>query len=361
MMTNQTVRWGIVGTARIATKVLAAINATSNAEVVAVASRTPERADFWARQHQVPKSYGSYEALVEDPEIDAVYIPLPPSLHAEWTIRSAQAGKHVLCEKPLAMNAAEGRAMVGACRTHNVQLMDATMWVHHPRAADMRQPLLDGSLGELRRVTSAFSFVLEPYLQQNPPHMAQDGQSGAVDLDRLLSSELRFQPQLGGGALFDLGWYNVRVALWAFGTLPQRVFATARYRHGVDVNLSAVMWYDNHRMSTFDCGYDMSRRKWFEVTGTSGSLVCDDFLSPWDPQRARFWLHDEFGRAQEQLSATPIQEQCMVENFCQIVRSNQLDDTWPRVSVDNQLVCDALAQSARRGQIIELESLITDH
>ena len=349
------VLWGILGTARIATKVAAAIDATEGSEVIAVASRSQERADFWSRQHGIAGSYGSYEALIDDPQVEAVYVPLPPSLHAEWTIRSAEAGKHVLCEKPLAMTVADAEEMAAACRANNVQLMDATMWVHHPRAADMLRPIQAGTLGQLRRVTSAFGLALEPYLLRNPPHRAYEAQTGKATSDRIAANEFRFQRQHGGGAMLDLGWYNVRAALWALGGLPQRVFATARYRNDVDMNLSALMWYDNDRMASFDCGFDLSPRKWLEVVGTAGSLVCDDFTRPWDSQRPRFWLHGEGGKAEEHFSAAVNQEQCMIDRFCQIVRSGELDDTWPHISIANQRVCDAIAASARQERAIEVE------
>ncbi|MCH7728732.1 MAG: Gfo/Idh/MocA family oxidoreductase [Planctomycetes bacterium] len=353
-MEQSTVRWGILSTARIATKVASAIHATAGAEVTAVASRTKERAELWAREHDVAASYGNYEALVEDEQLDAIYIPLPPSMHAEWTIRCAEAGKHVLCEKPLAMNVAEAQEMADACRANNVQLMDATMWVHHPRASDMLAPIQNGTLGELRRVTSAFSFDIEPYLNDKPPHMARDPESGKASPEAVLANELRFQRELGGGALMDLGWYNVGVALWALEDLPTRVFATARYRHDVEINLSAMMWYDDDRIVTFDCGYDQSLRKWFEVVGTAGSLVCDDFLNPWNSERPRFWLHDKSGQATEHVAAPVNQEQRMIERFCEIVRSGELDDTWPNISVANQRVCDAIGASARREEVVEI-------
>jgi len=355
MNRTKTVRWGILGTARIATQVAGAIGATPGAEVAAVASRSTKRAEIWAKQHGVARSYGNYWAMLDDEGLDAIYIPLPPSMHAEWTIRCAEAGKHVLCEKALAMNASEGEEMAAACRENDVQLMDATMWVHHPRAADMLRPIQNGTIGELRRVTSAFSFMIEPYLKNNPPHMAGDPQTGSVSFDRIVANELRFQRGLGGGALFDLGWYNVRVALWAFGDLPSRVSATARYRYDVDINLSATMWYDDDRVAAFDCGYDVSRRKWFEVVGTAGSVVCDDFLRPWDVERPRFWIHHESGQPQEHVSAAPIQEQCMIDRFCQIVRSGELDASWPSITIANQRVCDAVAKSARSGEIVEVQ------
>jgi predicted dehydrogenase len=355
MKPNKTVRWGILGTARIASKIAHAITATEGAEVVAVASRSSERAAVWAAQHGISDSYGTYQALLDDDRIDVVYIPLPPSLHAEWTIRTAESGKHVLCEKPIALNVSQAEEMAVACRENNVQLMDATMWVHHPRASDMLRVIQDGTLGDLRRITSAFSFLIESYLQQKPPHTACGSENGELTLDKIIAHEFRFQRHLGGGALLDTGWYCVRVALWAFGCLPSQVFATARYRNDVDINLSALMWYEDERIATFDCGYDLAARKWLEVVGTKKSLVCDDFLNPWNPERPRYWLHGDMGLSEECFSLPLIQEHCMIGKFCEIVRSDQLDSVWPNSSIANQRICDAIGESARQGKVVAIE------
>jgi len=276
-------------------------------------------------------------------------------MHAEWTIRAAGAGKHVICEKPIAMNAAEAEEMAAACREHNTQLMDATMWVHHTRSADMLRSIKDGTLGEMRRVTTAFGFMIAPYLTQKPPHMARDPNTGEASLERVMHHELRFRRELGGGALLDTGWYCVRVVLWAYGELPREVFAKARYRNDVDVNLSGLMWYDTDRVASIDCGYDLASRKWFEVTGTEGTLVCDDFLGPVNPDRPRYWLHEQPGAANETISAPEVQEQNMVHNFNQIIRSGQLDVHWPNVSIANQRICDALDKSARSGKVVAID------
>ena len=332
MNNKNLIRWGVMGTARIATRVRKAIQQTEGAELTAIASRSEQRALQWATEHGAQRSYGTYQALLEDPDLDAVYIPLPPSLHAEWTIRAAEQGKHVLCEKPLAMDASQAKEMAHACREHGVQLMDAVMWVHHPRAADMMGAIQDDQLGILRRINAAFG----------------------CQLDHDPSLEFRYQRELGGGSLLDLGWYCIRAAMWAFGTTPQRVYSTSRYEHGVDVNMNAIMWYEGGRMASFDCGFDAVWRKWFEVVGTEGSLVCDDFVNPWNSQRPRYWVHDAQGNATEHVSAPRIQEQCMVENFCRIVRRGELDERWPQVSIDNQRVCDSLARSARKGEAVEV-------
>jgi len=325
------VRWGIMGTARIATRVSRAIHAVAGAEARVIASRCGERAASWGAEHDIPESTEGYQALLENDELDAIYIPLPPSIHHEWTIKAAEHGKHVLCEKPIAMNASQAEEMAAACRENNVQLMDSTMWVHSPRVRDMKQVLESGQLGELSRVTSAFTIMLDP-----------------------IEDELRYDRQRGGGSLMDLGWYNIRATLWAFGALPERVLGSGQYENDVDMRFSATLWYPGDAMASFDCAFNLTRRKWFEITGTRGTVVCDDFLAPWDPARPRYWTHDVEGNSSEHVAEPLIQEECMVEHFCQIVRSGDLDDHWPQITIDNQRVVDALDQSARSGKVVEI-------
>ena len=158
--TKSPVRWGILSTANIATKVARAIHLAENADLVAVASRTEERAATWGKEHNVSVTYGTYDALLADESLDAIYIPLPPSLHAEWTIKAAEHGKHILCEKPLAANADEAVAMADACRQNGVQLMDGVMWVHHERTAAMKQKLTSDTLGQPPPSDSSVYFQL---------------------------------------------------------------------------------------------------------------------------------------------------------------------------------------------------------
>ena len=326
------IRWGILSTARIATKVCRAIQRAEGAEVVAVASRDGERARRWAAGQGVGRSYGSYHELLEDSELESVYIALPPSLHAEWTIRAAEAGKHVLCEKPLAADLGEAEEMVAACRANGVQLMDGTMWKHHARTAAMRGHIERGELGRLRRVTSAFTLNWDPLPEGN----------------------IRFQRHLAGGVLGDLGWYCIGVSLWAFGDLPARVWATARYFQGVELNLSALLWFEDDRVASFDCAFDTVLRKWFEIAGAEGSLVCDDFTSPHHEDKPRYWVHDADGQSREHVVQDAAQGVRMIERFSTVVRGGRLDDSWPAESLRVQRVCDALGESARRGTPIEL-------
>jgi predicted dehydrogenase len=329
--TDRQIRWGILSTARIAAKVCRAMQSAEGAEVAVVASRDAERAERWAAEHGVGRSFGSYERLLEDPEVDAVYIALPASMHAEWTIRAAEAGKHVLCEKPLAANLAEAEEMVAACARAGVQLMDGMMWKHHARTAAMRGHIERGELGRLRRVTSAFTFNWDPMPDQN----------------------IRLQRELAGGSLGDLGWYCVAASLWAFGDLPTRVWATARYYRDVEANLSGFLWFEDDRVAAFDCGFDTLLRKWLEIAGAEGSLVCDDFTVPGDVDRPRYWAHDATGASTEHIVPDAAQEVRMIERFSRLVRDGTIDESWPAEALRIQRVCDALAESARRGGTLE--------
>ncbi|MEX0725787.1 MAG: Gfo/Idh/MocA family oxidoreductase [Planctomycetaceae bacterium] len=326
-------RWGIIGTARIATKVAEAIQHAEGADLVAVASRDKTRAAQWAAEHRIPVKYGSYVELLDDADIDAVYIPLPPSMHREWTVKAAEKKKHVLCEKPLAMSAAEGEEMWAACRENGVQLMDGVMWLHHPRTAAMKAKIGDGTLGTIRKVTSGFSFCWDPFPLDN----------------------IRLQHELGGGSLGDLGWYCVGICLWSLDRQPVRVFGSGRYVQNVDTNFNALMWYGDDCIASFDCGFDISHRKWFEIAGTEGSLVCDDFVKPRSLEKIRFWVHQGENEVTKTISAPLVQEVCMIEDFCRIVQSGQFNDRWPRIAIETQRVCDALDRSARSGKIVELD------
>ncbi len=322
------VRWGILSTANIATKIARAIELSSNADLIAIASRTEERATSWAQNHNVPSAYDSYEKLLSDDTIDAVYIPLPPSMHAEWTIRAAELGKHVLCEKPLSINSDEAAIMAETCLKNNVQLMDGVMWVHHDRTKLMKQKL--DSLGDLRRVTAAFTF----------------------NWNTIPTNNIRAKSELGGGSLGDLGYYCVRAILWALEELPTRVYATARYKVGVDFNFSGILWFEGDRVATFDCGFDTGLRKWFEVAGTQASLVCDDFTVPKSEETARFWIHGENNDKYE--TGICVQEVKMIERFSRIVQTGNLEPEWFDVAVDTMRICDALRASDQSNEIVTL-------
>ena len=224
--------------------------------------------------------------------------------------------------------------MFAACKANGVQFMDGTMWSHHPRTAEMKAVLKSGKLGRLRRITSAFTVNIADTPEQ-----------------------IRFNPALGGGAIYDLGWYCVRAALWAFDELPQRVYATGEYHRGVDINAAVMMWFSNQRTAAFDCGFDMGLRKWFEVAGDEGSLVCDDFLAPTNIDAPRFWTHDENGNSDTHLSAGVVQQTEMVQRFCEIVCTGTLEERWFSESLDTQRVVDALMKSLELKREVEVENV----
>lgn len=329
---NRTVRWGILGTARIAEKISIAIHQAENAELACIASRDAGRASDWAQKHHAKKSVGSYEALLHDPQIDVIYIPLPPSLHGEWTVRAARAGKHVLCEKPLALNVNQAKEMRRVCLENQVQLMDGVMWYHHPRAQQILQVIRSDTLGEHRRFTSSFTFCWDPVPE----------------------NDLRLHRNMGGGSLGDLGWYCIGAALWAFNELPLKVFGTARPYNDVDFNFSGLMWFSKNRIASFDCGFDVCMRKSFEIAGTKASLVCDDFTRPWDNGRPKFVVRDGFGNSTEYETNAPLQETCMVNHFCDIIRSGRLEQQWPDLGINTQRVLNALDYSARTEKVVTL-------
>lgn len=324
-------RFAVLGTGRITRKVAPAIARTPGADLAAVASRDSDRAAAWAAEHGASRSYGSYAEVLDDPDLDALYIALPPTLHREWTIRAADRGLHVLCEKPLAATHANAAEMAAACRQHEVQLMDGVMWVHTPRAAMMRSILDEGTLGPLHRVTSAFSF---------PADWGPD--------------EIRYNPDLGGGSLLDLGWYCAGVTLWAFGDLPSSVTGWAALEGGVDRSFSAMLHFQNGRVASFDCGFQTATRRWFEIAGRNGSLVCDDFTRPWSVDKPRFWTHGDFGKTAEHRCEPFIQEDCLVAAFSSLAASGRPDHSWADFAVNVQRVCEALMTSARRGSPVEL-------
>lgn len=325
-------RFAILGTARIARTVGPRLQACAASELVGVASRSAGRAAAFAQELQIPRSWDSYEAALNDPDIDAVYIPLPPSMHQEWTAKAAAAGKHVLCEKPLAMNADEVRQMTEVCQQHHVVLLDGVMWYHTPRATAIREIVASGQLGDLRQLTAVFTFRWDEFPADN----------------------VRMQRELGGGSLLDLGWYCVGAAVWLLEDLPQRVTARAQYHSDVDTHFNALLEFADGRMATVESGFDTVKRRWMEVAGTRQNLVCDDFTRPWDESRPRFWTHDNEGKATEHVIPHRPQEDHMIEAFCQLVQDGRTNHSWLELSHRTQLVCDALNRSARDGCSVTL-------
>jgi xylose dehydrogenase (NAD/NADP) len=242
-------RWGLLSTARVNRHLIPAIRAAAQAELLAVASRDPARAEAYAAEWEIPRAHGSYEALLDDPDVDIVYISLPNSLHAEWAVRAARAGKHVLCEKPLALSAAECDRIIAAAESANVVVAEAVMYLYHPLLHKVRQLIKQGAVGQVTLVRGTLSFLL----------------------DRL--NDVRWKPGLGGGALWDVGSYPVSFIRWVAGE-PDEVFGWQTLSgSGVDATFAGLLRCDHGVLGIFDCSFRGQFRVQAEVTGTDGSLV----------------------------------------------------------------------------------------
>lgn len=251
------VNWGVLSTARIADKVIDGINTSRNGRLAAVASRDAAKARAFAAKHGAPGAYGSYEELLADPAITAVYNPLPNNLHAEWTMKAAAAGKHVLCEKPLASDAAEAAEAVAFCRERGVLLMEAFMYRFHPLVAEVRRRIAEGAIGDVHTVRGAFSFELHN------------------------TADIRLQPDMAGGALMDVGCYPVNLARLIFGAEPERVFAIGHFREdsGVDMTLTGLLQFSGDRTGVVECSFDEPYRCEYEIVGSKGRIrVADGFV-----------------------------------------------------------------------------------
>jgi len=248
------VRWGIVSTAHINRKVIPGAKASAKVDLLAVASRTQERADSYAREWEIPRAHGSYEALLADPEIEAVYISLPNTLHCEWSIRALEAGKHVLCEKPLSRHTGDVEAAFATAERAGRHLTEAFMYRHNPQTKRLVELVAEGAIGELRLVRSAFSY-------------------GLYD-----THNIRLRTDVEGGALMDVGCYNVSGSRLLAGE-PQRVWGEAWFGPtGTDWVFTATMRFPGDVIATFDCGTAMVERDELEAIGTEGALFVDD---PW--------------------------------------------------------------------------------
>ena len=328
------IRIAILGTAKIARTVGPKIQSAVGASLVGVASRDVAKAEDFAKELNIPRAFDGYQAALDDPGVDAVYVPLPPSMHLEWTQKAAEAGKHVLCEKPLAANVRDAEQMIAVCQENDVVLLDGVMWYHTPRATAIREIVRSGQLGQIRQYTSVFTFRWDTMPMDN----------------------LRLHRDMGGGSLLDLGWYCVGGALMLFDELPEKVMAVGQWCNDVDTRMNAFLWFSDDKVATIECGFDTVRRRWFEIAGSKEALVCDDFTRPWKPERPRFWTHDNDGNATEHVVTHKPQEECMIEAFCELIRSGETNHSMLKLSRNTQLVCDALDESARTSRPVTINA-----
>ncbi|HEX7317291.1 MAG TPA: Gfo/Idh/MocA family oxidoreductase [Pyrinomonadaceae bacterium] len=326
------VRWGVLGAAKIAVeKVIPAMQKGEWSEVVALASRDAGTAARVARELKIRKSYGSYEELLADPDIEAVYNPLPNHLHVPWTLKAAEAGKHVLCEKPIAMSAVEARLLLDARDRWGVKIQEAFMVRTHPQWLAARELVRAGRVGELRSIESFFS-----YFNRDP-------------------SNIRNIPAAGGGALMDIGCYPVQVSRFVYGSEPRRVLALVERdpEMKTDRLTSAIMDFEAGR-ATFTCSTQLVPHQRVELIGTRGRVEIEiPFNAPPD-RSTRIFVDDGSalgGRNAEAIEFPPCDQYTIQGDlFSRAVRAGTAQPIPLEDAVNNMAVIDALFRSAESGR-----------
>ncbi len=319
-------KWGVLSTANIGrAAVIPAIQRSNNGQLVAVASRDKERAQAFAAELDIPRAYGSYKALLAAEDIEAVYIPLPNSLHGEWTIKAAEAGKHILCEKPLALNAAEGKDMAAAADRHGVVLMEAFMYRFHPQTEKVLELIHRGIIGEPRLIYAAFTFRLS-----NPDN-------------------IRLRPELGGGALMDVGCYCVNVSRTLAGAEPVEVQAYANWaKTGVDEQMAGTLRFADGLLAQFDCALSLERREFYQVAGPEGHIAVPSAFLPGTGDTTIYEHHGRQGATAHSIPGVD-EYQVMVEHFADCVLHHVPVRYPPAEAAANMRVIEALYRSARNG------------
>jgi len=315
--------WGLLGTARINRRVIPALRVSAGNRLVAVASRDAARAAAYATEWGIGRAHGSYEALLADPEIDAVYIPLPNHLHAEWTIRAARAGKHVLCEKPLALTVAEVDAMGAAARESGVVLAEAFMYRHHPQTLKVKELVDGGAIGAVRFVRGSFSFPLDS------------------------PDDFRLRPEWGGGGLWDVGCYPLSFTRFLLGAEPVEVVGSQVLGPtGIDETFAGQLVFPGGVLAQIDAGFRSAFRAQLEIAGAEGTIVVPQ---PWRPEGKpiRLVRGDE---AEEIVVGGEDRYLLEIEDLGECVRTGRA----PRVSLaesrGNVATIVALRESARTGR-----------
>lgn len=320
------VRWGVLSTANIGVqKVIPAMQRGSYCDMVGIASRDLERAQATASKLGLSKTYGSYEDLLADPEIDAIYNPLPNHLHVPWSIKALEAGKHVLCEKPIGLNAAQAQQLVDAAAQHpHLKVMEAFMYRFHPQWQRARELVQGGSIGELRTIQTVFSYYLDD------------------------PTNIRNRAEVGGGALYDIGCYPISISRFIFDAEPRRVSAIAEFdpRFGTDRLTSAILDF-GRGTATFTCGTQLSPYQRVTIFGTQGHIEVEIPVNAPPDRSCRIWLQQGNDERQEILLPVADQYTLQGDAFSRAVLDNTDVPTPLTDAVANMRVIDAVFQSAK--------------
>ena len=320
-------RWGILGVARINRSLVGPL-ASNGHQLLAIASRSLVRARTYAEAQGIPRAYGSYEELLADPDLDAVYIPLPHSMHVEWAEKAAEAKKHVLVEKPISLDGAGVRTLQSAARTHDVVINEAFMYRHHPLVAKARELAHDGTIGRLQGVRGTFSFVL----------------------DRL--SDTRLDPELGGGSLWDVGCYPVSFARTIVGTRPLSVTAAANWTPArIDLSFFGQIVFPDDIVAHVHSSFESPFKTEMEIIGSEGRLL---IRHPFKPEPTETI---EVMKANETYTVTvdgPALYQGEVDDVREAARTGRPPLVTLEDSLDNVDTLTALLKAARSGNAVDL-------
>jgi predicted dehydrogenase len=323
------VRWGILGAAHIAvSKVIPAMQRSPMTPVVAIASRDHAKARAAADQLGVPRAYGSYEELIADPDVDAIYNPLPNHLHVPWSIRAAEAGKHVLCEKPLALSAAEARLLLEARERTGMQIGEAFMVRAHPQWAAVRELIAEGRIGELKVVAGHFS-----YFRHDP-------------------TDVRNKPEWGGGALMDVGCYPITLSRWLFDEEPLEVTGMLEFDPELKVDrLGSGLLRFPSGQATFTCGGQVVHYQRMQIFGTEGRIDVEIPFSPPFDHSCRIFIDDGLalgGVGAEEVRFPAVdQYRLQGERFSEAIRGVGHVPTTLEDAIGNMAVIDALFRSGK--------------
>ena len=321
----QKVRWGVLSTARIGTRqVIPAMQEGTYCEITAIASSSLETARGAAGQLGIPKAYGSYEELLADPEIDAIYNPLPNHLHVPWSIKALQAGKHVLCEKHIALTSAEAQTLADVARRYpHLKVMEAFMYRFHPQWQRARQLVLEGGVGELRTIQTFFS-----YYEVDP-------------------NNIRNRDDAGGGGMLDIGCYTVSLSRFIFGSEPNRVFGTVEYDPQLKIDRLALAILDFGRgTSTFTCATQLVPFQRVNIFGTTGRVEIEIPFNAPTNRPCKIWY--QRGDETEEIQVEVCNQYTLQGNaFSQAVLNNTAVPTPIEDAVANMKVIEAVVQSAK--------------
>ncbi len=327
-MAGKILRWGLLSTARINQALFVPLRISKRNRLLAVASRTQEKAETYARLNRIKRAHGSYEALLADPEIDVVYNPLPNHLHAEWTIKALQAGKHVLCEKPLALTTGEVDAMAAAARESGRVLAEAFMYRTHAQSLKVREMVKEGGLGRVKFVRGSFTFSLTK------------------------EDDYRLDPAMGGGSLWDVGCYPLSYTRMVLGAEPLEVFGwQVRGKTGIDETFAAQLRFPGEILAQFDCSVAVPYHVFMEIIGDEGTLVIP---APFNPGLKEMVYLTQKGKVQQLSIRGTAPYLSEVEDMADAV----LLGKPPRVSLQdsraNVAAILALFESARSGKPVTM-------